>query len=218
MEKKYENFISILEDENKEEALSYALGLLKNKDMDVIELYTNILAPSLNKMECKLADKNICVWKEHVRTAIVRTIVECCFPYVMEKKNELNYSLGGTVVVLCPPEEYHDLGARMIADFFTICGYNAIFVGSNTPYNDFKNAIDVIRPNIVAISVSNYYNLVCTKKIIEDLRKVNHNHFKIIAGGYAFGRNADNYKLVGADYYANTYLDIEKIARNEVDK
>ena len=218
MEKRYEKFIALLEDENKEDALSYALDLLKNKDMDVIALYTNILAPALNKMECKLADKNICIWKEHVRSAIVRTIVECCFPFVIEKKKELNYLEGGIAVVLCPPEEYHDLGASMIADFFTICGYKAIFVGSNTPYNDFKNAIDVIHPNIVAISVSNYYNLVCTKKIIEDLRKVNHNPIKIIVGGYAFEKNQDNYKLVGADYYANSFFDIEKIARNEVAK
>jgi len=218
MEKRYEKFIALLEDENKEEALSFALDLLKNKDMDVIALYTNILAPALNKMECKLADKNICIWKEHVRSAIVRTIVECCFPFVIEKKKELNYLEGGIAVVLCPPEEYHDLGARMIADFFTICGYKAIFVGSNTPYIDFKNAIDVIHPNIVAISVSNYYNLVCTKKIIEDLRKVNHNPFKIIVGGYAFEKIQENYKLVGADYYANSYFDIEKFARNEVAK
>ena len=218
MKKKYEDFISLLEDESKEEALLFILHLLENKEVDVIDIYTNILAPALNKMECKVADKNICIWKEHVRTAIVRTIVECCFPYVLEKKKELNYSAGGTAVVLCPPEEYHDLGARMTADFFTICGYNAIFVGSNTPYNDFKNAIDAIHPNIVAISVSNYYNLVCTKKIIEDLRKVNHNPLKIIVGGHAFNTNTDNYKLVGADYYANSYFDIEKIARNEVGK
>jgi len=218
MEKKYEEFIAFLEDENKEDALSYALNLLRNKDMDVIALYTNLLTPALNKMECKLADKNICIWKEHVRTAIVRTIVECCYPYVIEKKKELNYAAVGTAVILCPPEEYHDLGAKMVADFLTICGYKAIFVGSNTPYQDFMNAIDSIHPNIVAISVSNYYNLVATKKIIEDLRLVNHSPFKIIVGGYAFDRNTENYKLVGADYYANAFLDIERIIRNEVGK
>jgi len=218
MKKKYERFLSFLEAENKEAALSFALNLLKNKDVDVIELYTDVLTPALNQMECKLADKNICVWKEHVRTAIVRSIVECCYPYVMEKKKELNYSAGGTAVVLCPPEEYHDLGARMVADFFTICGYKSTFVGSNTPYIDFKNAIDVIHPNIIAISVSNYYNLVCTKKIIEDLRKANHNPLKIIVGGYAFDSSTEKYKLVGADYFADSYLDIEKIARNEVGK
>jgi len=218
MKKMYEDFLSFLEEENKEEALSYALKLLENKEVDVIELYENILAPALEKMECRLADKNICIWKEHVRTAIVRSIVECCYPYVMEKKKELNYSAGGTAVVLCPPEEYHDLGARMVADFFTISGYKSIFVGSNTPYNDFKNAIDTIHPNLIAISVSNYYNLVCTKKIIEDLRKANHNSLKIIVGGYAFDSSTENYKLVGADYYADSYLDIQKIARNEVEK
>lgn len=214
--KEYEKFIRLLEEEKKEEALSFIMELLKNKEIDIIDLYTNILAPSLNNMECKLADQNICIWKEHVRTAIIRTIVENCFPYVIEKKKELNYANQGTAVVLCPPEEYHDLGARMVADFFTICGYHSIFVGSNTPYQDFYNAIEVIHPDVVAISVSNYYNLVSTKKIISDLKKVDSCSFKIIVGGYAFNRNTENYKMVGADYYANTYLDIEKIVRNEV--
>ncbi len=212
----YETFLALLEEEKKEEALAFVMDLLKNKKMDVLDLYIDILAPSLNNMECNLADRNICIWKEHVRTGIIRTIVECCFPYVMEKKYELNHSNAGIAVVLCPPEEYHDLGARMVTDFFTICGYHSIFVGSNTPYHDFYNAINVICPNIVAISVSNYYNLASTKKIISDLKKVDSCYFKIIVGGHAFTKNIDNYKMVGADYYANSYLDIEKITRNEV--
>jgi len=218
MKKEYEVFKTLLEEEKKEEAFSFVMDLLKNKKIDIIELYTNILAPSLNNMECKLEDKNICIWKEHVRTAIIRTIVESCFPYVIEKREELNYPKVVTAVVLCPPEEYHDLGARMVADFFTICGYHSIFVGSNTPYHDFYNAIEVINPDIIAISVSNYYNLVLTKKIIGDLKKVDRCSFKIIVGGYAFNKNVENYKAVGADYYANTYFDIEKICRNEVGK
>lgn len=222
MQEHYETFKAILEEEKKEEALEFALGLLKNKEMDVIELYTQILTPAVNTIECKLADKNICVWKEHIRTAIVRTIVECCFPYVIEKKKELNYSQGGIAVVVCPPEEYHDLGARMVADFFVICGYHAIFVGSNTPYEDFFNAIHVIKPDLVAISVSNYYNLISTKKMIEELKeelnKTKDNHLKVIVGGYAFDKNKENYQMVGADYYAKTYADIEKIARSEVAK
>lgn len=218
MDNHYHAFVALLEEEKKEEALFYIMDLLKNKEVDIIELYSNILAPALNNMECKLEDKNICIWKEHIRTAIIRTIVECCFPYIIEKKKELNYSEAKTAVVLCPPEEYHDLGARMVADFFTICGYHSIFVGSNTPYQDFYNAIEVIHPDVVAISVSNFYNLVSTKKIIGELRKVDTCSFKVIVGGHAFQQNPENVKMVAADYYANTFEDIVRIARNEVVK
>lgn len=208
-----EEFKQILETENKEKAVEYALALLNDKKIDVIALYSEILAPALNNMYCSLSDKNVCIWKEHVRTAIVRTIVECCYPYVIDKRNKDNTAEKGTAVILCPPEEYHDLGARMVADFLTISGYNAVFVGSNTPYSDFYNAVEKIKPDLIAISVSNYYNLVVTKKIIEDLRKKTDS--KIIVGGYAFSMNSDNAFMVGADYYAETFENIKNIVEKE---
>lgn len=218
MDNIYAQFSLLLEAENKEAAVELILDKLKKKELDILDLYLNILTPTLNQMTCTLEEKHICIWKEHVRTAIVRTIVECCYPYVIEKREEMNVKGGETVVVLCPPEEYHDLGARMVSDFFTIAGCHSIFVGSNTPYEDFFNAIHVIRPSVVAISVSDYYNLVVTKKIIKDLKGAMDYPLKVVVGGSALKEKEENYKLVGADYYANTYEDIEKIIRSEVAK
>ncbi len=211
----YQQFEQIFEAENKEEAVKYIMEKLHSREIEVIELYSSILTPMLNNMTCKLADKRICIWKEHVKTGIVRTIVENCYPYVIAKRNELNYPKKGLAAVLCPPEEYHDLGARMVADFFTIGGYEAIFVGSNTPYQDFYNAIHVIQPEVVAISVSNYYNLVAAKKMIEELKKALSYPVKIVVGGYAFHDDQEKYKLIGADYFAKSYEDILQLAESE---
>ncbi len=216
MESIYQEFEKYFEDENKEAAVEYIMGKLKEGEIDVISLYGNILTPMLNHMKCKLEDKRICIWKEHVKTAIVRTIVECCYPYVIKKRNELNYPKKGIAAVLCPPEEYHDLGARMVADYFTLCGYEAIFVGSSTPYQDFYNAIHVIRPEVVAISVSNYYNLIACKRMIGELKSALDQPLTIVVGGYAFHDDTDKVKAVGADYFAKTYDDIMKIAESGV--
>jgi methanogenic corrinoid protein MtbC1 len=211
-----EKFKQILESENKEQAVNFAMGLIKNNELDIIELYSNILKPALNNMQCSLADKDLCVWKEHVRTAIVRTIVECCYPYVIAKRDKECIQKRGKVIILCPPEEYHDLGARMITDYFTICGYDAVFVGNNTPYDNFYNAADKINPDIIAISVSNYYNLVVTKKIIEGLRGKIDKKTKIVVGGYAFSKDSKNISIVGADYYTDTFEDIKRVAEKEM--
>lgn len=205
-----------LEEENKEKAVKYIMDKVSNKEIDIIDLYTKVLTPALNNLICKEEDKRICIWKEHVKTAIVRTIVESCYIYVIEKRNILNYDKKETAVVLCPPEEYHDLGARMVADFFTVCGYDSIYVGSNTPHIDFYNAISIIHPKVVAISVSNYYNLVVTKKMIEEIKKSVNYPLKIVVGGLAFLHDPEKYKMVGADYYANSYEDIVKITSGEV--
>ena len=213
----WNEFRVLFEEENKEEAVSYIINKLHNKEIDVIELYSSILTPLLNNLECKPEEKTIAVWKEHVKTAIVRTIVECSYPYVIEKRKQLDKPKRGVAAVLCPPEEYHDLGARMVADFFTVCGYDAIFVGGCTPLKDFYHAVPVIKPEIVAISVSNYYNLVAAKRMIRELKEAVTYPLKIVVGGHAFQTDVEaKVAAVGADYYARTFADIVKLTDREV--
>lgn len=207
----FEKFKQLLETENKQKTVEYALELIQNRKVDVVRLYEEILTPALNQMQCKLEEKHLCIWKEHIQTAIVRTIVECCYPYVLYHRDQLNIGGQGRAVILCPPEEYHDLGARMVSDFFVLCGCESIFVGSNTPYTDFYNAVDTINPDIIAISVSNYYNLVVTKKIITDLKNKIKSPVKIITGGNAYLNRKDNLEAVGADFFAQTFEDIQEI-------
>lgn len=218
MEKIYKEFKVYFDEENKEMAVKYILEKLQKKEIDVVDLYGQILTPILNNIECNLEERRICIWKEHVKTAIVRTIVECCFPYIIEKRDSLNKPSRGTAVIICPPDEYHDLGARMASDFLTIAGYNTIYVGGNTPYKDFYNAVDLIKPELVAISVSNYYHLVATKKIITELEKASEHPMKIVVGGYAFYEDKENkMKSIGADFFANSFEDILNIADIEVE-
>ncbi len=209
----FEQYLNL---ENKEKAVSYCIELLKEKKTDVVSLYETILTPGLNQQVCGEADQQICIWKEHIKTAIVRTIVECSYPYVMEERKIKNTINKITAVIVCPSEEYHDLGARMVADFFTICGCNTIFVGSNTPFNNFFNALNRLRPEIVAISVSDYYNLVATKKMIEKIRSVMGYSVTIVAGGNAFENDRNKAVSLGADYFTQSFQDIEDIVKIEV--
>lgn len=218
MHELYDEFIRYFYEENKEKTVSFIIEKLQKCELDVLDLYSQILTPALNDLQCSLEEKRICIWKEHVKTAIARTVVECAYPYILKKRDSLGVASHGIAVVLCPPEEYHDLGARMVADMLTICGYNTVYVGSNTPYNDFYNAIDYIRPDVIAISVSNYYNVIATKRIIEELRKAIDFEVTIMVGGNAFADDPERYKITGADRHAKNLSDIAEIVGCEVVK
>ena len=99
----------------------------------------------------------------------------------------------------------------MVADFFTICGWNAIFVGSNTPYEDFYNAAKIIRPDIIAISITNYYTLVVARKIIAELKLLLGDSVKIVVGGYAVRESSHNFETLDAHYRVETFEDIRNI-------
>lgn len=216
MQKTLEQFQKFLKAENKELAVKYIMEKLESKEIDVINLYCNILTPSLNQMECSPEEEKIAIYKEHVKTAIVRTILECSYPYVLLKREELGLAKKGVAIILCPPEEYHEIGARMAADFFAIAGYETVFTGSNTPYQDVYNALNIIRPKLIAISVTNYFNLVAAKRMISELKQILTLSTKIVVGGHAFQDDENKYRIIGADYYVKSFDDILTFARNEV--
>lgn len=211
MDQYYKEFLKLLEDEKKYECVKYVKELLEEKKITIPDLYEKIIGPSLKNVGCKVDDKNICVWQEHVRSAIIKTVIENCYTYVIEESNKNKDIEKGKVVVLCPEEEYHDIGARMIADFFLILGYDAIFVGSDTPKTDFLAAIEYIKPKYAVISVTNYYNLVAAKEAIENIKNNTTEEVKIIVGGNAFKSNRGVYVKIGADILINTFKDIQNL-------
>lgn len=207
-----EQFQKYFDQEDKQNAVLFVLDCLKSNKIDVVDLYAYVLTPVLNELKCDIDDKRICIWQEHVKTAIVRTVVENCYPYVIAKKEQLNKRLDKKVAVVCPPDEYHDIGAKMIADLFTISGFDTIFVGSGTPYQDFYNAITLIKPCMVAISVSNYFNLVAAKRMIEEIKKTVDYPVKVIVGGHAFSQDGEaKAKAISADLFAKDFDDVLKM-------
>ena len=175
--------MAYIEKEDKESAVEYAINLLNEGKIDILTLYRDILSPSLNNMFCNVDEKEICVWREHVRSSIVRTIIECAYPYVIKEREKRGIKRKNqSAIVVCPQEEYHEIGARMAADFYTLLGFDTVFVGANTPKEDFVSAINVLKPKYVVISVTNYYNIVNAERAIKKLRQKANYDLKIIFG------------------------------------
>ncbi|WP_027308459.1 B12-binding domain-containing protein [Caloramator sp. ALD01] len=212
----YDKLMTYLEKEDKESAVEYAINLLSEGKIDILTLYRDILSPSLNNMFCNVDEKEVCVWREHVRSSIVRTIIECAYPFVIKEREKRGVKRRNeSVIVVCPQEEYHEIGPRMVADFFTLLGFDTVFVGANTPKEDFASAINVIKPKYVVISVTNYYNIVNAERAIKRLKEKANYDLKIIVGGHAFKSNKEVYKKIGADYLLDTFEEIEAFTKEE---
>ena len=209
----YKEFLKNLENDDKKACIDLVLDNVRSGKIDIPTLYAEVLTPSLKNMEFSKEDAGIVVWKEHIRSSIVRTIIESCYPYVLEQRKGHG---NGKVVVLCPIEEYHEIGARMVADYFTLLGFEVTFVGANTPLDDVVAGIRHEKPKYVAISVSNFYNLVAAKRAVETIaksRKENGDKFKILVGGGAFKKNPTLAKDMSADKLLQTYDDLAKLVK-----
>jgi len=116
------------------------------------------------------------------------------------------------VIVVCPTEELHEIGARMVTDFFTLCGYTATFIGANTPQDEIMEAIKYIQPVYVALSVTNNYNLIAARKAVQRISEQKEAFkFKVILGGQACRYQPAVCLEMGADMVLQTFKDIRSL-------
>lgn len=207
MKEKVDKLVSFLKEQDKENATKLCLNYLEKEELTVTELYEKVLTPALNNIIFEFVDnEDELIWNEHVRSGIIRSIVELSYPHVL-KERKANKNNNINVIVMCPRFEDHELGARMVADFFTIAGFNTTFIGSNTPEKTVLKAVQSIKPKYIVISVTNYFNLVATKKTMELINSSTDKSIKYILGGSAL-KDESELKNIGGDYLLRSYNDI----------
>ena len=218
MQPMYEEFAERLARADKARCVELALSNLSEGKIDVVTLYNEVLTPALNAPTYSAEEGAVRIWEEHVRTSIVRTVVENCYPFLQREKEARAPATAGprkAVVVVCPTEEFHEIGARMVADFFDLAGFDATFVGANTPQEEILEAIATLQPAYVAVSATNTYSLVPARRVLEQLRAIREKsgaRFQIIVGGNAFLKNPALAREMGADLHLSTYEDIRRLA------
>lgn len=216
MENLYGRFLKALKEYDKETAMKICIEALENKNINIESLYEEILAKVLDSVIDEFEDEDMLIWQEHVRSSIILSIIENCYKYVLEERDKLRLDNRGKVIVLCPKYEDHIIGARMAADIFTIAGYETTFIGANTPWKTILKAIETIKPDIISISVTNFYNIIEARKTIEGIKaRVNYS-IKFVLGGEAFKKSKDMYKEIGGDRYLENLQDIFSF-KEEVD-
>ena len=198
----YETLKRYINDGNLEKSINYSIDLIKQKKITIVELYQDVLTKILNSIDCDQTSEE-CIWYEHQRTAIVRNIVDALFPYLIEEKKSIRNE---KVLIVCPSEEYHEIGAKMAHDFFYLLGYQTTFVGANTPIENILSAVKIIKPDYLALSVTNFYNIVSAKKIVEQVREIDPN-ITILGGGQAFFI-PEAKEIAGIDQLVFSYADI----------
>ena len=214
----YDEFVTILDSENKAKAVEYILSKLSAGSIDVKTMYTEILTPALNNWNCDHEKNSLCIWKEHVRSSIIRTVIECTYPYVLkEMKEKYGLKNGKRIAVVCPPDELHEIGPRITADFFILAGYSVVYVGSNTPADSFLGAIKSYSFDYIAIGVTNYYNIFKTQALIRDIRTVDPK-IKIILGGLAFKSDPELYRRIDGDMHLNGFDEILALGKGDSDE
>jgi methanogenic corrinoid protein MtbC1 len=140
----------------------------------------------------------ISVGQEHYCTAVTQMVMSQLYPYIFASQRK-----GRHMVATCVGGELHEIGARMVADFFEIDGWDTYFLGANTPIEGVLRAISERDADVLAISATMTYHIDKVAALIAEVRRAGLDaHTKIMVGGYPFNIAPNLWQSVGADGYA----------------
>lgn len=144
------------------------------------ELYIHLFQRSLYEVGKLWEQNKISVATEHVSTAITEGLINLCYPLLFSAEHG-----GKKAVITCTPGEYHQIGARMVADYFELFGWDGYFLGSGTPDDELIKFIREHHPDLLAISISVSFNLGNLMKLVLKIQ-YQFPSMPILVGGQAF--------------------------------
>jgi len=174
---------------------------------DIEQFYMHIIQPVMYEIGMLWERGTISVAQEHLASAIVgrvmasNSLLEVIPDAVMTK-----------AVITSAPNEFHEIGAWMIADILEHEGWDVRYLGANTPANDLLELLRSFQPRVLALSVTMPFNILKAKEIINAIRAdAELNKMQIIIGGRPFNENVELWRSTGADYFAANATEIKTL-------
>ncbi|OPX62049.1 MULTISPECIES: B12-binding domain-containing protein [unclassified Methanoregula] len=178
----------------------------------VAEIYTRIFIPVLYETGRLWQAGDATIAQEHFISAIVRQSMDRLHEHVADASRRTRQNK--SVVAACVGEELHDIGIRMVGDFFEMDGWDVYFLGANTPPKSILAAVREQEPDVLALSVTMPSRLRDAEYLIRSLRaSPDTAKVKIIVGGSPFRILPDLGKRIGADAVTGSAEDAVPVAR-----
>ncbi len=172
------------------------------------QVYDSLIRPAMYEVGRLWEQGRISVAYEHLATSVIMRIITYFYVDVVSSEQTK-----GKALVTASANEYHEIGARIVADFLEMDGWNVSYLGANTPAEDLISMIEDEGHDILCISVTMPFNLVHARKLISRIReKEQLQHTCIMVGGLAFTYSSTAAEKLGADAAAASAAECVRLA------
>jgi len=191
------NFLKALLAGERRQASEMILTTAKS-GVDVKDIYEQVFERTQREVGRLWQTNQISVAQEHFCTAATQMVMSQLYPYIFSGESK-----GRRMVMACVGGELHEIGARMVADFFEMEGWDTYFLGASTPQEDVLRAVEERQADLLAISATMTFHLGHVSALIEGLRKRSgRQKIGVLVGGYPFNLSKELWRKIGADGYA----------------
>jgi MerR family transcriptional regulator, light-induced transcriptional regulator len=153
---------------------------LINQNLQVETIYTQLFQRALYQVGEYWEKNLISVATEHIATALTENMMIRLQPKLFTTERT-----GKKAVIACVANEYHQVGAKMVADIFEMHGWDGYFVGANTPVIELLRFLETQNPDLIGLSLSIYFNMNEIKNTVAQIRR-HLPDIPILVGGQAF--------------------------------
>ncbi|MDP6952886.1 MAG: cobalamin-dependent protein, partial [Alphaproteobacteria bacterium] len=137
---------------------------LVDEGVSLSDIYRDVFQRALYEVGRLWERNTISVATEHLASAITETVMNRLLPLMSR-----NETAGRRIVVACVEQEFHQLGARMVADLYEMNGWDSMFLGANTPRRDLGRMISDKGADAVGLSITQFFNLESLLHTVDEL-------------------------------------------------
>lgn len=177
----YEEYLSRLLEGDRRECSRIVQQLL-DQEIEIKQLYTDLFQRSLYQVGELWEYNRISVAKEHLATSMTEVMFHLVYPRLFETAAVQQRR---RAVISCAVNEFHQIGGKMVADLLDLNGWDAHFLGTNTPVDHMLEYLQEQKPDLVGLSLSVYFNVGSLKTGIEAIR-TDFPELQLVVGGQAF--------------------------------
>jgi methanogenic corrinoid protein MtbC1 len=168
------------------------------KGNSIKNIYLQVLQPAQREIGRLWHTNEVSVAQEHYVSAATQLIMSSLYSQIFSTEKT-----GRRLVAACVSRELHEIGIRMVADFFELSGWDTYYLGANLPQSTVGQSIKTYQPHILALSCTIPIHQTELKNMIARVRSEKLDHdIKIIVGGYSLNAFRNAWKQSGADGYA----------------
>lgn len=174
----------------------------------VKDIYLHVFQKAQHEIGRLWQENKLSVAEEHYCTAATQLIMSQLYPYIFNSERN-----GRTIVATCVANDLHEIGVRMVSDFFEMEGWDTFYLGANVPTPSVLQTLKERQADLILISATMTFHIRHVRELIEAIRAEEElKDVKIMVGGYPFNVAPELSKDVGADDFAPDALRALEIA------
>jgi len=168
-----------------------------DQGVPIRDIYLHVFQVSQYEIGRLWQANRVSVAQEHFCTAATQMIMSQLYPRIFSGERN-----GKRLVAACVGGELHEIGIRMVADFFEMAGWDTYYLGANTPADSIVQTVMDQGADVIGISATMTFHVRLVADLIARVRDRIGDCVAVLVGGYPFRVSPTLWKSIGADGFA----------------